>query len=364
VSGATPYEGVLEQILNGTAPDQVKSAAARGALPFPRTGLVRLYVALKNDANEEIRTAAQQSLDGLDPVALNEVLGDGECAPEVLEFFAPRAAKDETLAEQVAFHRASPASALGVLASEGNAKVLDLVMTNQESLIAHPELLDHLSNNPALRADQRGKILELVERAVRIHERARAGEDPAAADGGEVREEDGFVEAAKLLQVDVGELFAASEIVDGEEFEQAEDPEIRNAYQRIITLNTAQKIVLAMRGGREERMILIRDTNKLVSLGVLKNARITEDDIEAISRMRSVSSDVLRDIGQNREWSKNYTIVSTLVSNPRTPQGVSTNFVSRLQNQDLKKLTTSRDVPELIRRMAKRILQTRTQKRR
>ena len=38
------------------------------------------------------------------------------------------------------------------------------------------------------------------------------------------------------------------------------------------------------------------------------------------------------------------------------------NFVPRLQNQDLKKVVSSKDVPELIRRMAKRTLDTRTQK--
>ena len=37
-------------------------------------------------------------------------------------------------------------------------------------------------------------------------------------------------------------------------------------------------------------------------------------------------------------------------------------MVSRLRNQDLKRLGANHDVPELIRRMAKRTLQTRTQR--
>ena len=170
-------------------------------------------------------------------------------------------------------------------------------------------------------------------------------------------------EAARLLQVDIGELYAASEILGGEEFEQSDDPEIRGAYERILMLNVAQKAVLAMRGGREERMILVRDTNKLVALGVLRNPRMTEDDVESIARMRNVSDEVLRQLGQNREWTKSYAIISTLVNNPRTPQGISTNFVPRLQTQDLKRLSRSRDVPELIRRMAKRTLGVRMQQR-
>jgi hypothetical protein len=163
--------------------------------------------------------------------------------------------------------------------------------------------------------------------------------------------------------VDIGEFYAASEILGGEEFAESEDPVIRGAYQKILTLNVAQKAVLAMRGGREERLILVRDTNKLVASGVLRNPRITENDIEAIARMRNVTDEVLRQIGHNREWTKSYSVITILVNNPRTPQGVSTNFVPRLQTQDLKRLAASREVPELIRRMAKRTLEVRTRKR-
>ena len=71
---------------------------------------------------------------------------------------------------------------------------------------------------------------------------------------------------------------------------------------------------------------------------------------------------MLRKIGQTRAWAKSYAVVNDLVHNPRTPQAISTNFVRRLQNQDLKKLVASKDVPELVRRMAKRMIETRTQK--
>jgi len=218
-------------------------------------------------------------------------------------------------------------------------------------------LLNRLSVNPALRVDQRGRILELLDRAMRA---AAADGEEEDLDTGELSEE--VLEAARLLEVDVGELYAASEILGGEELELSEDPDIRGAYKKILTLNVAQKAVLAMRGGREERLILIRDSNRLVATGVLRNPRLQEDDVEMIARMRNVTDDVLRVLGQNRGWTKSYTVMMALVSNPRTPQGISTNFVPRLQNQDLKRLARSKDVPELIRRMAKRTLDTRTQK--
>jgi hypothetical protein len=359
LSNSQGHEAIVNQILEGQAPEQVRAAAARGALPFPRAILVRLWVALSADSDEEIRGEAENSLAALDASALTEVLGDTECAPEVLEHFAPLATRDESLAERICFHAAASDAALDRLAAEGGADVLELVLTNQQRLLAQPNLLNILSTNPALRADQRARILEIIERMARAGERAAE----TGAEGAK-EEEDGadFEEAARLLQVDVGELFAASEILDGEEFEMSEDPEIRSAYGRILLLNAAQKAILAMRGGREERTILIRDSNKLVSLAVLRNPRITDEDIEFFSKMRNIPTEALRTIGQHREWTKSYAIITSLVNNPRTPPGVSTNFVSRMQNQDLKKLVGNRDVPELIRRMAKRTLETRMQR--
>jgi hypothetical protein len=363
LSAETSSGDVVKRILDGQAPKQVRAAAARGALPLSRAALVRLYLFLSADEDEGIRVEAENSLAGLEREAVLDVLGDEECFPEELVHYAEQAVKDEALAERIAFHRAAPSSALNRLAASGTAGVIDLVLTNQERLLRQPDLLSRLSLNPALRADQRGRLLELLDRASRAA--AASSEEPEGAaelaEGEEVSEE--LQEAARLLQLDIGELYAASEIMGGEEIEQSDDPEMRNAYQRILMLNVAQKAILAMRGGREERMILIRDTNKLVALGVLRNPRIQEDDIETIARMRNVTQDVLRQIGQSREWTKSYAVINAMINNPRTPQGISTNFVPRLQNQDLKRLSRSKDVPELIRRMAKRTLETRTQKR-
>jgi hypothetical protein len=352
-------EAVVGRIVDGRADLKLRTAAARGALPLPRATLVRLYVHLLRDDEEDVRHCAKTSLASLDPDTVLEVLGDEACAPEVLQHYAPQATRDEALAEKLAFHAAVPRPALALLAGTGNGTIVDLVLTNEERLLKVPGLLDTLMGNPALRADQRGRILELLERVSRRKE--QAPDETAAEDGEAAEDEQPIEEVAELLDVDVGELLSRSEIIDGEEFEQAEDPVIRDAYRRIVTLNTAQKAVLAMKGGREERMILIRDSNKVVSLGVLKNPRMTENEAETIAKMRNVNDEVLRQVGINREWSKSYSIVHALVTNPRTPPAVSTNFITRLNNRDLKDLSRSKDIPELIRRMAKRTMDTRNQ---
>jgi len=357
MSEASPAQLIVERILGGNAPLTMRSAAARGALPLPRGVLARLHLHLLNDPEEQIRRDAGASLSGLSGNELREVLSDPGCAPEVLGHFAAQALKDEGMAEAVVFHAAAPDDALFVMASRGNATIIDLVLTNQQRLLKTPRLLDTLTVNPSLRPDQRGRILDLLDRFVN----AVAGTQTAAQDPTDL-EVDDIEAAARILEVDVGELFASSEILDGEEFEIAEDPEIRSAYRRILTLNTAQKAMLAMRGGREERMILVRDSNKVVALCVLRNPRINDQEIEGMARMRNVCDEVLRTIGTHREWIKNYSVASSLVHNPKTPPGISTNFVPRLNNFDLKNLLRDKNVPEIIRKMAKRTYDMRTQR--
>ena len=348
-----PVAAIVERILTGAAPLPLRSAAARGALPLPRAVLTRLYLHLRQDADEAIRQDAERSLGEMTSDVVSEVLADPACDASVLLHFAAAAARDEKLAEKVAFHPNVDAKTLHVLAGDGNGAVLVLVLTNQQKLLSTPGLIDRLSVNPALRQDQRGRLLDLIDRFVQASAEASADGDVPEAVTPE--------QAARFLDVDVGELFAASEIVDGEEFANSPDFVVQSVYKKILTLNTAQKAILAMKGGREERQILIRDSNKIVSLSVLKNGRLTDGEVESIAGMRNVSDEVLRVVGINREWSKNYVVMANLVRNPRTPPGVSTNFVPRLNNKDLKMIAGDRNVPEIIRKAAKRTHDLRTQ---
>lgn len=285
----------------------------------------------------------------------------------MLIYFSKQAASDERLAECIAFHPSSPVPAMTILAALGNTAVIELVLTNEELLLRKPGLLEKMMFNPALGQTHRGRLLDLLARAAKLAEEAAAvaeaaGVEQALEEEEKEEEEETIEDLAALLEVDVGELLSASEILGAEELEDSDDPKIRSAFQRIVAMNPAQKAVLAMKGGREERTILIRDSNRVVAIGVLKNGRITDTEIEAIAKMRNVTNDVLRLLGTTRQWVKNYAVVQALVNNPKTPQTVSTNFIGRLITKDLQALIKSRDVPDLLRRMARKTFEQRTKR--
>ena len=112
---------------------------------------------------------------------------------------------------------------------------------------------------------------------------------------------------------------------------------------------------------REARAILIRDSNRIVATAVVHNPRITDQEVEGIAAMRTISDEVLRVIGQNRAWARSYPIIHNLARNPRTPLGTSMNILPRLYTKDLKAISQNRNVPEAVRRQAVRLSAARTQ---
>ena len=121
-------------------------------------------------------------------------------------------------------------------------------------------------------------------------------------------------------------------------------------------MSPAARMARAMKGTREERAILVRDPNRIVAIAVLSSPKITQTEVESIAKMANVSEDILRVIGNTRAWLKNYTIVSALTKNPKTPLGISLNLLSRLIEKDLKMLSTDRNIPEVLRIAARKKL--------
>jgi hypothetical protein len=124
----------------------------------------------------------------------------------------------------------------------------------------------------------------------------------------------------------------------------------------LANMSILDRMKLAMKGSREQRQALIRDPNKMVSAAVLSSPKLTDSEIETFARMANVSEDVLRTIGMNRTWTKNYSVISGLARNPKTPPAVSLNLVGRLNERDIKGITLDRNVPEALRLAARKFL--------
>jgi hypothetical protein len=101
----------------------------------------------------------------------------------------------------------------------------------------------------------------------------------------------------------------------------------------------------------------------MIAASVLSSPKVSESEIESYARMANVSEDVLRIIGHNRAWMKNYGVMLGLTKNPKTPLAMSMNLMARLSERDLGQLSVDRNVPEALRIAARKKLLASTSKR-
>lgn len=127
----------------------------------------------------------------------------------------------------------------------------------------------------------------------------------------------------------------------------------------IKSMTMAQRIKLALFGNLAARTVLLRDTNKQIPLFVLENPRMTENEVADISRNTQVDESVLRAVGNNTQWMKNYALKINLVSNPKTPIDVAMKWLKFIKDKDLQRLARSKNLSQVIATQSRKLLEQR-----
>ncbi len=134
----------------------------------------------------------------------------------------------------------------------------------------------------------------------------------------------------------------------------------KSLLQRLQEMTVSERIKLALRGNREVRMLLIRDPNRMIRRFVLQNPRLGDEELIAIAKNRSADDEILRIIAESREFTKNYQVRLSLVTNPKTPLVCSLRFMGGLQDRDVRLLAKSKNVSATVANAAKRIVLQKT----
>jgi hypothetical protein len=128
-------------------------------------------------------------------------------------------------------------------------------------------------------------------------------------------------------------------------------------YLKLQEMTVSKKIEFAMKCNKEARTILVRDSNRLVQMAVIKSPKITDTEVVSIANNRAIHEDVLRFISTQREWMKLYELKSAMVFNPKAPLMISIKLVASLKERELSKLGKSKGVPKVLSVTAVRKLQ-------
>jgi hypothetical protein len=295
---------LVDLIRAGKAPQAILRKGAEGSLSLPSEEKIEVLALLAASPDAPLRAQALATLKGWDYKEVRRVLSSPLTAPDVLRVAA------------------------------------------EQLLVGHEELREVLLRNPSLPEETRRKLQPTPPDQPAGEETAREILDRLAE---ALQQED-----AKVLQELPPEIVAPPEVT--KEDDQLSATERVTLLQKITRMNAVEKIKAALTGNMETRMILVRDSNKVVARAVLQSPKISDAEIEAYASAKNVADEVLRLIATNRRHMKTYVVPRALVNNPRAPIDITLPLINRLNARDLKALTLNRNIPDVIRSAAIKLI--------
>ncbi len=344
---------LVEQFKKGGIARDLRLMAAQGALPLGPVDLLELLQFLLSDSDQEVAQSAHKSLAAVPKEELLPIGRDRSTPAPILAWMLASRTGEKDLLEGVLQNTATSDESIEAHAPTLPVELAELVVINQVRLLRRTSLLVAIESNPQLNNDQKRRLRELRETfkiGAQYEEKPAPPPPPAPAPPPPPPAAAPAEPEAVLSEEEIVER-----ALDADEKAQ---PEKLSLAKRIYAMSTKDKLITALKGDRQARAMLIRDPNRLVATAVLGSPNVTDAEVEGFSGMKNVSDEILRIIGNHREWTKKYTVVSNLVKNPRTPLAISMGMVSRLNPRDLKSIAHDKNVPEPIREQAQKFVKT------
>jgi Mrp family chromosome partitioning ATPase len=400
---------MLDMIRNSQVPSTLMHSAAHGALSVPPEETIEILVHLALH-NKLFGAEARLTLAGWDEKASLAAAADPNTSAEVLGYFASVQNLRITLLAALAENPSVSEESLDEIVVSGSRSTVEALLKSRR-VTESPRMLQAMQSNPNLHPQEQaeiGKKLaafetnatepfpeaeapdEIVEFAVIKYLEENAEELAAEQDKpflpiGIFLEETGgeATVAANEPQAPVGVMAgtpasgksataaavavavakSATGVIPGKKHPlPANEARRDSTLQKISKLDIKGRIALAMRGSKEDRSILIRDSTKLVAAAVLESPKVSEGEVEKFALQKNVLQSVLRAIPMKRKFAKNYNITRNLVYNPRTPLDLSLGLMKNLLIHDLKNLSANKEVSDTVRKLATRMFKQKLEK--
>jgi len=130
-------------------------------------------------------------------------------------------------------------------------------------------------------------------------------------------------------------------------------------HMLIREMSIPEKMKTALLGGRTARSLLVRDNNKQIPPLVLRNPRLTENEVLEYAKNTDLDEGVHRIIAQSGQWMKAYGIKLAIVFNPKVSPALSLRWLKHLRDQDLRRLSKSKNIPQVVSVHGRKILEER-----
>ncbi len=312
---------VLQELRRGNATREDKLAVCTGGVKLSPPDLAEILSVLALDSDELISTRAQESILALPIENFVEALNRQQALEPLFEFAAKNLAAKPGVADALIKNKNCAAAHLVPLVQHLSALGVQALMDELERVSDSRELAEALEKSSSITLEQKSQLNELLSDAMPDMEALTEALADAEPDN----------ERRKTL------------------------------LQQISTMTVSQRVKFAMKGGSEARRTLIRDTNKVVQRAVLQSPRLTDQEVEAFASMTNLTDEILRMIGKNRNFRKNYNVIRNLLNNGKAPLDCSLGLLPMLNPPDLKKLGMNKNIPETLRATAVKLMRQRSE---
>jgi hypothetical protein len=333
------------------APVPLRMMAAKGLVPLSPPDMIGALFMLAYDPEENVRDTAVKTAAELPDRVLAPALREERVKPQVLGWFLDLHWQKDAYAEMLILNAGTPDDAIARIASHCNARTAEIISNNQLRLLREDNIIRALAQNPVTEGALIDGVCDFAVRSGLLMQ------DVPQMKAARVRLFG--PEAAEKPPPDPGP--SADDVIQefnlGEEgTAPLEEGKRLTMSQRIMKMNISEKIKLATKGNKEARSILIRDSNKLVSVAVIRSPRITDGEVMMQANNKTAQDEVLRIICGDREWTKMYPIKLALVKNPKVPQALAMRFLNTLHESDVKNLAKDRNVPHAVQQLARKMV--------
>ena len=314
---------MLDEIRSGRATRETRLDICTNAISVPSEYRIEVLSILAADSDETIREKAARALQTQPLSNVLEALARSDAAPAMFAYCAAEFPRRPGVADALAKNPTCPIEVLRPVVRYLSVSAMQELFEDLYRLSTSPLLVAALIESSVVNAEQRNQLLELQL------------EEPAGMEA--------FAKAAEEVEPD--------------------QVKRETLLQKLARLRVVERVQMALKGTREARVLLIRDSCKIVQRAVLQSPQLTDREVESFAAMTVLSDETLRLIANNRKFRKNYTITRALVNNPKTPIDVSLHMLPTINPQDLKLLTTNKNVPDTLRTSAMRLQRQRSAQR-
>src|SRR3989338_6482196 len=319
---------ILEAIRQGKAPTIVKRQASRGTLPVDAEEMVEILVFLTHDPDPTCSGTARKTLAGWPPEKIAAALAQPEASAEALAYFPVQKDLPEALLKVIVEHPNAGDDALVPLVPRLTLEQLQAFAAHDARLPLLPQFVAAVLARTDLPAELRGRLEALHG------EKAAEGEELAAALAREEEEEAKAEPEKKRQRISL--------------------------TVKVARMSVSERVQLALKGTKDERMLLIRDPSKVVYRAVLQSPKLSDGEVENFATMKNIAEEALHIISGSRKFMKSLIVIRNLVNNPRTPIDVSIPLLNRIPDNELKTLGGNRNIPDTVRAMAFKLYKQRT----